>query len=94
MRKQVMVVMLLLLGFAGVGSSAVVTRALGHPHTLSAVQHEKQIGPKPLPRWYWRWVSGAWARDMRKGISSKRACAQGRRHARSQTGLGNGCISS
>src|SRR5437870_9301452 len=51
-----MVVMLLLLGFAGVGSSAVLTRALGQPHTLSAAQHEKQIGPKPLPRWYWRWV--------------------------------------
>src|SRR3954451_1897841 len=51
-----MVVMLLLLGFAGVGSSAVVTRALEHQATLSAVQQEKRIGPKPLPRWYWRWV--------------------------------------
>ena len=51
-----MVVMLLLLGFAGVGSSAVVTRALAQPETLSSVQLEKRLGPKPLPVWYWRWV--------------------------------------
>ena len=62
-----MVVMLLLLGFAGVGSSAVVTRALEHRTTLSAVQQEKRIGPKPLPRWYWRWVDWRLAEGYAKG---------------------------
>lgn len=43
-------------GFAGAGSSALVTRALAQPKTLSAVAQEKRLGPKPTPHWYWRWL--------------------------------------
>lgn len=56
MRKQIAVVILLMLGFAGVASSAVVTRALGHSKAQSAIAQEKRLGPKPTPDWYWRWV--------------------------------------
>jgi hypothetical protein len=66
-RKQVMVVMLLMLGFAGVGSSAVVTRALAQQKTLSVVQQEKRLGPKPTPHWYWRWVDWRLGEGYAKG---------------------------
>lgn len=57
MRKQVALVILLMVGLAGAGSSAIVTRALAQSRSLSAVDREKQLGPKPTPHWYWRWVA-------------------------------------
>jgi hypothetical protein len=57
MRKQVAIVFLLMLVFAGVGSSAVVNRKLAHSRQLAAaLQQEKRLGPKPTPRWYWHWL--------------------------------------
>ena len=56
MRKQVALVILLMLGFAGAGSSTIVARALAQAKILPAVQQEKRLGPKPTPHWYWRWV--------------------------------------
>ena len=67
MRKQVAVVILLMLGFAGVGSSTIVARALAGPKALSAVQQEKLLGPKPTPRWYWRWVDWRLGEGYAKG---------------------------
>jgi hypothetical protein len=55
-RKQIALVVLVMLGFAGAGSSAVVSRALAQSRSLSAVDREKRLGPKPTPHWYWRWV--------------------------------------
>lgn len=56
MRKQTTLVILMMVAFAGAGSSAVVTRALAQSKSLSAVVQEKRLGPKPTPQWYWRWV--------------------------------------
>jgi hypothetical protein len=56
-RKQATLVVSLLLLFAGAASAAAVTRALGPTSRVTAaIQHEKRLGPKPTPRWYWRWA--------------------------------------
>ena len=67
MRKQIAVVILLMLGFAGAGSSAVVTRALAQSKSLSAVEQEKRLGPKPTPHWYWRWTEWRLGEGYAKG---------------------------
>ena len=56
MRKQAAVVFLFVLVFAGVGSSALAQRSTSHSQQSAALREEKRLGPKPLPRWYWRWV--------------------------------------
>ena len=56
-----------MLGFAGVGSSTIVARALAGPKALSAVQKEKLLGPRPTPRWYWRWVDWRLGEGYAKG---------------------------
>ncbi|HKO27661.1 MAG TPA: hypothetical protein VJU80_09405, partial [Solirubrobacteraceae bacterium] len=50
------VVFVVLSVFAGAGSNAVLTRAFAQSRHLTLVQQEKRTGPKPTPRWYWRWV--------------------------------------
>jgi len=72
-RKQVAVVILLMLGFAGVGSSTIVTGALAGPKAVSAVQEEKLLGPKPTPRWYWRWIDWRLGEGYAKGHRSELA---------------------
>ncbi|HKO27656.1 MAG TPA: hypothetical protein VJU80_09380, partial [Solirubrobacteraceae bacterium] len=67
MRKQVALVILLMVGFAGAGSSAVVTRALAQSRSLSAVDQEHQLGPTPTPHWYWRWVDWRLGEGYAKG---------------------------
>jgi hypothetical protein len=57
MRKQLAGVALLMLLFAGVGSSALLTRALAQPKSLTAIERAKRLGPKPTPHWYWRWAA-------------------------------------
>jgi hypothetical protein len=66
-RKQIAVVFLLMLGFAGAGSSAVLTRALAKSKAASAVELEKRLGPKPTPQWYWRWVEWRTGEGYAKG---------------------------
>jgi hypothetical protein len=56
MRRQVTIVFLLMLVFAGVGSSARANHALPQARHVAAIRQEKQLGPKPLPHWYWRWL--------------------------------------
>ena len=56
MRKQAAVVFFFVLVFAGVGSSALAQRSTAHSQQSAALREEKRLGPKPLPRWYWRWV--------------------------------------
>jgi hypothetical protein len=56
MRKHVAVVLLVLSVFAGAGSNGVLNRASGQSRQLTLVQQERRLGPKPTPRWYWRWV--------------------------------------
>ena len=56
MRKHLAIVALLMLMSAGMGSSALLARAFAQAKPLSAIQREKQLGPKPTPTWYWRWA--------------------------------------
>ena len=56
MRKQIAIVVLFMLLFAGVGSSALVSRSLAGAKPLTVVQREHRLGPKPVPHWYWRWL--------------------------------------
>src|SRR6188508_1392077 len=55
MHKQLAAVLLIMVLCAGLGTSALLTRALAQPKTVNAIQQEKLAGPKPTPRWYWRW---------------------------------------
>jgi hypothetical protein len=71
-RKQVALVILLMLAFAGAGSSAIVTRALAGPKALSAAQEEKVLGPNPIPRWYWRWVEWRLGEGYARGHQRQR----------------------
>jgi hypothetical protein len=57
MRKHVAVVFLLLVMFAGAGTNGLVlSGASAQTHKLTPPQHERSVGPKPTPRWYWRWL--------------------------------------
>jgi hypothetical protein len=71
MRKQLAAVALLMLLCGGLGSSALVARALGQTHQLSAAQQGKRIGPKPTPTWYWRWVQWRLGEGYAKGHALK-----------------------
>ena len=57
MRKPVLVSLVLMLVFAGAGSTAFAKRSSPRANQSAAVRQEKRLGPKPLPRWYWRWVA-------------------------------------
>jgi hypothetical protein len=67
MRTQIIAVSLFMLLFAGLGSSSLLTRALAQPKALSAAQQEKRLGPKPTPRWDWRWVEWRLGEGYAKG---------------------------
>src|SRR6516165_5098633 len=67
MRKQLAAVALLMLLCGGMGTSALVARALAQSHQLSAAQQGKRIGPKPTPSWYWRWVQWRLGEGYAKG---------------------------
>jgi hypothetical protein len=67
MPRQVAAVVLLMLAFAGAGSSALLTHALAQPKPLSATQQEKALGPKPTPHWYWRWSEWRLGEGYAKG---------------------------
>jgi hypothetical protein len=67
MRKPLSAVIGLMLLFAGLGSSAVLTRAFAEQKSLSAIQQEKRLGPKPTPRWYWRWQAWRLGEGYAKG---------------------------
>src|SRR5207248_469912 len=57
MTKHAALAVVLTLLFAGVGSAAVASKAQAPTkHPSAAVRHEKRLGPKPTPRWYWGWV--------------------------------------
>ena len=71
MRKQLAAVALLMLLCGGLGSSALVARALGQSQQLSAAQQGKRIGPKPTPSWYWRWVQWRLGEGYAKGHALK-----------------------
>jgi Hypothetical glycosyl hydrolase family 15 len=44
-----------MLFLAGAGSASVVGRA-STKQVSAAIKHEKSLGPKPTPHWYWRWA--------------------------------------
>ncbi|HJU37595.1 MAG TPA: glycoside hydrolase family 16 protein [Gaiellaceae bacterium] len=77
MPRQVAAAVALMLLFAGVGTSALLTRALAEQRSLTAVQHEKRLGPKPTPHWYWRWSE--WR--LGEGYAKGRPLARGLRPA-------------
>lgn len=58
MTKHAALVVFLILLCAGVGSAAVKRSKPTPSKPLSAaVKHEKSLGPKPTPGWYWRWTA-------------------------------------
>jgi hypothetical protein len=67
MRKPLSAVIGLMLLFGGLSSSAVLTRASAEQNSLSAIQQEKRLGPKPTPRWYWRWQAWRLGEGYAKG---------------------------
>ena len=67
MRKQVAVFLLLMIVFAGAGSSALAKQSSARASQSAAVRAEKRLGPKPLPRWYWRWVAWRLGEGYAKG---------------------------
>ena len=48
-------------------SSAVGKQHLARSKPLTAIQREKQLGPKPTPHWYWRWVPWRLGEGFAKG---------------------------
>ena len=48
-------------------SSAVGKHHLARSKPLIAIQREKQLGPKPTPHWYWRWVPWRLGEGFAKG---------------------------
>ncbi len=71
MRNQLATVVVLMLLCAGMGSTALLSRAFAQSHQLSAAQQEKRIGPKPAPAWYWRWVQWRLGEGYAKGDALK-----------------------
>jgi hypothetical protein len=65
--RHVALVLTLLLLLAGVASSAVGKQHLARSKPLAAIQREKQLGPKPTPHWYWRWVPWRLGEGFAKG---------------------------
>ena len=72
MRKHLAVVALFMLVFAGVGSSALADRTSVRSVRATAIRAEKRLGPKPLPRWYWRWVEWRLGEGYAKGHALRR----------------------
>lgn len=71
MRNQLAAVTVLMLLCAGLGTSALLSRAFAQSHQLSAAQQERLIGPKPAPSWYWRWVQWRLGEGYAKGHALK-----------------------
>ena len=67
MRTQITAVIVFMLLFAGVGSSSLLMGASAQPKSLTAIQREKRIGPKPTPRWFWRWTNWRLGEHHAKG---------------------------
>jgi hypothetical protein len=61
-RKQLGVAIVVMLAFAGFGSSAILARALAQPAAA-----QKQLGPRPTPRWYWHWAQWRLGTGYAKG---------------------------
>jgi hypothetical protein len=65
--------LLLLLLFVGVGSAASVRHhSSAKSNPLRAIQREKRLGPKPTPRWYWRWAAWRLGEGYAKGHPRQR----------------------
>jgi hypothetical protein len=67
MRKQVAVVLLLMLVFAGAGPSALAKKSSARSSQSAAIRQEKRLGPKPIPHWYWRWAEWRLGEGHAKG---------------------------
>jgi len=67
-RKQTTLVLVLLLAFAGGASAAAVAHTFSPARqAASAIRLEKRLGPKPTPRWYWRWAEWRLGEGYAKG---------------------------
>jgi hypothetical protein len=67
MRKHIAIFLVLMLGFAAVGSTALAKRSSARSTQSAAVRAEKRLGPKPTPHWYWRWVEWRLGEGYAKG---------------------------
>jgi hypothetical protein len=74
MTKHAALVVALTLLFAGVGSAAVASRSLAPAKQRSAaIKHEKRLGPKPTPHWYWRWTEWRLGEGYARGRAQQRS---------------------
>ncbi len=67
MRKQAAVVFLFVLVFASLGSSALAKQSSARSAQSATIRKEKQLGPTPLPHWYWHWVEWRLGEGYAKG---------------------------
>jgi hypothetical protein len=72
MRKQGAVAVLIMLVFAGAGSSTILAGASARSKPLTAIQQGKRVGPKPTPHWYWRWQNWRLGEGYAKGHQLQR----------------------
>jgi hypothetical protein len=56
MTKYAALAVSLILLCIGVGSAAGGRAPASSKGVAAAIRHEKSLGPKPTPRWYWRWT--------------------------------------
>jgi hypothetical protein len=74
MTKHAALVVVLTFMFAGVGSAAVASQRLAPAKQLAAaIAHEKRLGPKPTPSWYWRWADWRLGEGFAKGHAKQRS---------------------
>jgi hypothetical protein len=67
MRKHIAIFLVLMLGSAVVGSTALAKRSSARSTESAAVRAEKRLGPKPTPHWYWRWIEWRLGEGYAKG---------------------------
>ena len=74
MTKHAALAVALMLLFAGMGSAAVAGRsATPAKHLSAAVKHEKRLGPRPTPSWYWRWTEWRLGEGFARGHAQQRS---------------------
>lgn len=67
MRKQLTIVILLVVLSGVAGSSALAKQSSAKSAQAAAIRAEKRLGPKPTPHWYWRWSEWRLGEGYAKG---------------------------
>src|SRR3954454_21076970 len=73
MTKHAALAVSLILLCVGVGSAAGGRRApAASKRVAAAIKHERSLGPKPTPRWYWRWTAWQLGEGYARGHARQR----------------------